>query len=299
MTATPVPLTMVTIAREPLPVLDRFLRWHLGQAAARIMVLLDDHDDPASAAFAGDPRIDIRPCTDAFWSSIGLSPDARFTRRQRAVMNRAYAEVAEGWILVLDADELMWVQDRPLPAALAEVPENTTTIRVLSAEQVTLADGREAFRRPVSRAEVNEIYGADAALFRPRHGLVGHPEGKSIHRAGQADIRLKLHWAVDHAGTAIEGPVWGADERAYLIHYVAPGYDRWRAKMDWRAGAHGFAGPLKDRIAAIAAQEAPQAGYRALYDRLHNLTEAEETALDAAGGLLRDHPPIPAPIGAA
>jgi hypothetical protein len=62
--------------------------------------------------------------------------------------------------------------------------------------------------------------------------------------------------------------------------------------MDWRAGAHGFAGPLKDRLAAIAEMKDSETGYRALYDRLHSLTPDEETALDAAGGLLRSLPPL-------
>jgi hypothetical protein len=290
--ACPPRLTVATIAREPLPVLERFVGWHLSQGAERIILFLDDPDDPAQGALAGDPRVDLRCCTAAFWASIGLSPDARFTRRQRAVMTLAYREVSDGWVLILDADELMWMPGRSLPEALATLPQGTRTLRVVSAEQVGLPNGGEAFRLPIDRHLVNEIYGAEAALFRPRFGLVGHPEGKSFHRAGLSDIRLKLHWAVTEAGEAIEGPLWGADQQAYLLHYFAPGYDRWRAKMDWRAGAHGFAGPLKDRLAAIAEMKDSETGYRALYDRLHSLTPDEETALDAAGGLLRSLPPL-------
>jgi hypothetical protein len=60
--------------------------------------------------------------------------------------------------------------------------------------------------------------------------------------------------------------------------------------MDWRAGAHGFSGPLKDRVAAIAASPDPERGYRALYRRLHRWTRGEAIALAAAGGLLREMP---------
>ena len=286
-------LTVATIAREPLPVLERFVLWHLSQGTDRIILFLDDPDDPAQGPLAGDPRVEVRLCTPALWAGLGLSADARFTRRQRAVMTMAYRDVSDGWVLILDADELMWMRGRSLPEGLASLPHDTDTLRVTSAEQVGLPDGGEAFRMPIDRALVNGIYGEDAALFRPRFGLVGHPEGKSIHRAGLSDIRLKLHWAVTEAGEVIEGPLWGASEQAHLLHYFAPGFDRWRAKMDWRAGAHGFAGPLKDRLAEIAAMADPEAGYRALYDRLHALTSAEEAALDAAGGLLRDLPPLP------
>ena len=286
-------LTVATVAREPLPVLTRFVRWHLAQGAGRIVIFLDDPDDPAQRALAGDPRLDLRPCTADLWTKMGVQPDARFTRRQRAAMTAAYREVRSGWVMILDADELMWTRDRRLPEALAGLPDDVPTLRIHSAEEVGLASGGAAFRMPVPRKTVDDIYGADAPLFRPRFGLVGHPEGKSIHRAGQHDIRLKLHWAVTEDGSKVEGPVWGAAERAYLLHYFAPGYDRWRAKMDWRAGAHGFADPLKARLAEIAALEDPEAGYRALYHRLHGLNAAEEAALEAAGGLLRDHPPLP------
>jgi hypothetical protein len=287
-------LTVATIAREPLPVLERFLRWHLAQGAERIILFLDDPEDPAQGPLSGDPRIEVRCCTPAFWDGLGLSPDARFTRRQRAVMTMAYRDVSDGWVLILDADELMWMRGRSLPDALSTLPQGTDTLRVSSAEQVTLADGGEAFRMPIERREVDRIYGADAPLFRPRFGLVGHPEGKSFHRAGLSDIRLKLHWAVTEAGEKIEGPLWGADDQAHLLHYFAPGYDRWRSKMEWRAGAHGFAGPLKERLAEIAAMDEPETGYRALYDRLHALSAQEEAALEAAGGLLRAKPPLAA-----
>jgi hypothetical protein len=286
-------LTVATIAREPLPVLQHFLRWHLGHGADRIILFLDDPDDPAQTALAGDPRVELRPCTPAFWAGLGLAPDARFTRRQRAAMTAAYRETAEGWVLVLDADERMWTPGRSLPAALATLPADTVTLRVLTAEAVALAGGGRAHRLPIARAAVDAIYGADAALFRPRFGLVGHPEGKSFHRAGVPGLRLKLHWAVDAAGEKVPGPVWGTADRAYLLHDFAPGYDRWRAKLDWRAGASGFADPLKDRIAAIAATPDPEAGYRALHTRLHTLTAADEAALEAAGGLLRDVPSDP------
>jgi hypothetical protein len=64
--------------------------------------------------------------------------------------------------------------------------------------------------------------------------------------------------------------------------------------MAWRAGAHGFADPLKARLDEIAKSPDPEAGYRALYDRLHSLTGPEAAALEQVGGLLRDAPPISA-----
>lgn len=284
--------TVATIAREPWPILNRFLSWHLNQGAEKIILYLDDPDDPALPRLAAEPRIDARPCTPAFWASLGLSTDARFTRRQRAVLSQAYGELEDGWLLVVDADELMWIRDIPIPDALNSLPRDAQSLRVLSAEQVTLPGGSEGFRSPIDRARVDQIYGDDAGLLRARFGLTYHPEGKSFHRAGQPGLTMKLHWAQDAEGNKTPGPVWTAADRAHLLHYAAPGYDRWRAKVAWRAGSHGFAQPVKDRVAQIAESADPETGYRALFDLLHSLTEAQAQALDTNGALLRTSPDV-------
>ncbi|WP_224815710.1 glycosyltransferase family 2 protein [Hasllibacter sp. MH4015] len=285
--------TVATIAREPWSILNRFLRWHLDQGADRIVLYLDDPDDPAIPHLQGEPRIDVRPCTPAYWSAARLSPDARFVRRQRHVLSEAYHELSDGWLEVVDADELMWFRDRPIGDVLDALPADAMSLRVLSAEEVRLPGGAQAFRTPIDRPRVNDIYGADADLLRIRFGLVYHPEGKSFHRAGQSGLNMKLHWAQDADGNRTPGPVMAAADRAYLLHYAAPDYEAWRAKVDWRAGAHGFSQPMKDRLAEIAQSDDPEAGYRALYDRLHSLTEAQAAMLEEAGGLLRDQPPLP------
>lgn len=282
--------TVATIAREPWPILNRFLRWHLDQGAERIVLYLDDPEDPALPRLRAEPRIDARPCTPAFWAGLGLKPDARFTRRQRAVLAQAYGELRDGWLLVVDADELMWLRDRSIPEALRSLPDGARSLRVRSAEQVRLANGAEAFRTPIPRAAVDRVYGEKSGLLRARFGLTYHPEGKSFHRAGQAGLNMKLHWAHDATGARTPGPVWGADERAHLVHFAAPDYDRWRAKVAWRAGAHGFAQPVKDRITDIADSPDPEAGYRALFQTLHALTDDQAAALQAEGGLLRQGP---------
>ncbi len=284
--------TVATIAREPWPILNRFLSWHLGQGADRIILFLDDPGDSALPRLQGDPRIDARPCTPAFWSSLGLSANKRFTRRQRHVLARAYADTSEGWLLVLDADELVWFQGRTIPEALATLPGDAQSLRVKSAEQVILPDGTDGFRMPIERKAVNRVYGSDADLLRIRYGLVYHPEGKSFHRAGQTGINMKLHWAEDTDGNRTPGPTWGAAEKAHLIHYAAPDYDRWRAKVDWRRGAHGFSAPVKDRLDVIADLADPEPGYRALFDTLHRLTPDTADRLDAEGGLLRRGPEV-------
>lgn len=283
--------TVATIAKEPWPVLNRFLTWHLDQGAERIVLYLDDPDDPALPRLKGEPRLDVRPCTPAFWASLRINPDARFTRRQRGVLSQAYHELQDGWLLVLDADEMMWMQDRTIVEALGTLSDDAMSLRVRSAEQVQLSDGSEGFRMPIERAAVDRVYGDFSRYLRARFGLTYHPEGKSFHRAGQ-QLDMKLHWAKTAEGKQTPGPVWGAEQRAHLVHYAAPDYARWKAKVAWRAGAHGFALPVKEQVAEIEASDDPEAGYRALFQALHALTAQQEAALEAEGGLLRTGPQV-------
>jgi len=282
-------VTVAAIAREPWPVLRRFLTWHLDQGVERILLYLDDPNDPAIPRLMGEPRVEVRPCTRQFWQSLGLSPDTRFTRRQRHVYAHAYRDVADGWLLFVDADELMWLQGG-MKQRLQDLPEDAKSLRVQSAEQVKLSGGADAFRTPIDRKAVNRVYGADADYLRIRFGLVYRPEGKSFHRAGQTGLNIKLHWAETSDGARSPGPVIGRAEDAYLIHYAAQDYDRWRAKVDWRSGARGFSQPVVDQLTQIAHSPDPEAGYKDLFDTLHFLTKDRAAALEAEGGLLRDGP---------
>ena len=280
------PFTVATIAREPLPVMARFLTWYLDQGAARIIVYLDDPADPAQDAFT-HPRISFVPCTPDFWATLGLSPDKRFTRRQNAAITAAYHALGDGWLLAVDADELMHVAGKTLAQAVQGFPADAVAISVATAEQVFLSDGSQAFRLPIPRATVNAIYGEDAPLFRPRFGLVGHADGKSFHRAGRPDIRLRQHWAHDAADNRIVDRRLDHGDGAHLLHFATPNYAHWRAKMEWRAGASGFAEAVKVALQDRAKCADPEAAYRALYDTLHVLTPETEAQLDAVGGLMR------------
>jgi hypothetical protein len=280
-------LVVAAIVNEPPTVIRRFVRWYLAQGASLVWLFLDDPASSDRSVFAGEDRVRIQPCTPAFWNGLGLSQDARFTRRQNAALTHAYQALDRDWLLNVDADELMYFPGTTLADRLALVPPDVQTIRVATAELVdTGGDGR-VFRLPVSRAAVNEIYGTDADIFRPRFGLVGHADGKSFHRAGRSDLRLRQHWAEDATGAEVTGLRWGPAAGAYLLHYQSPDYDLWRAKLDWRLGSHGFSDPVKERLRAIqAADSDPEPDYRALHKLLHCLTADREARLRELGGLL-------------
>lgn len=278
---------VAAIVNEPAAVLDRFVGWYLAQGADRVDLYFDDPAHAEIPRIAALPRVTATPCTPEFWQAIGIAADARFTRRQNAVLTHAYHRLTDGWLLNVDADELMYAQGQSLADWLAAQSE-PQTIRVDTAEQVHSPLPDQVFRLPIKRGAVNAIYGEEADLFRRRFGLIGHADGKSFHRAGRPDLRLRQHWAEDAAGNEVTGARLSARDGIFLLHYMAPDYALWRAKLEWRLSSHGFPEPIKERLRTI--QDAggdPEPVYRRLFEALHALTAAQVTALEAEGGLLR------------
>jgi hypothetical protein len=278
---------VAAIVNEPDPVLDRFVQWYLAQGATRIDLYFDDPAHPAIPRLGALARVTATPCTPAFWDDIGISAAARFTRRQNALLSHAYSQLRDGWLLNVDADELMYAAGTTLENWL-QTQNEAQTIRVATAEYVRADTAEQIFRLPIPRPIVGEIYRDEADLFRRRFGLIGHADGKSFHRAGRADLRLRQHWSEDATGAEVTGARLGASDGIYLLHYIAQSYPGWRAKLDWRLGSHGFPEPIKDRLRAIQARGGDvEAGYRSLFDLLHGVTADQLAALEAAGGILR------------
>lgn len=277
---------VAAIVNEPAEVLDRFVAWYSSQGADQIRLFFDNPDHPDLARIAALPLVQAIRCTEAYWQGLGLSADMRFTRRQNAALTDAYHQLANGWLLNVDADELMYFPGKTISAMLADVPNSVPTLRIATAEHVITPGHRQTFRLPLPRAAADGIYGADAYLFRRRFGLIGHADGKSFHRAGQAGIRLRQHWAEDKDGNEITGERLGAAQAAFLLHYFAPDFTLWRGKVEWRLQSHGFPEPIKERLRMIQQAPDPEAGYLDLYRLLHCLDAEQVSALHALGGLL-------------
>jgi hypothetical protein len=289
---------VAAVVKEPAPLIDRFVGWYLAAGAAGITLYFDDPADPAIAACCTDPRVTAVPCTPDFWRGIGQEPDARFTLRQNAAITAAYGQAHEDWLLVVDADELVHLAHGTIAGLLAAQGPEVRSLMVEPAEFVHAPGGGAAFRLPIGRGIVNRVYGDEAELFRKRHGLIGHSTGKAFHRSGQTGIWLRQHWAVDAAGEAVPFASAGRDQGAYLLHYLAPDYPQWRAKMEWRLASSGFHGGVRALIDAIMAQAKDrEAGFAALYDRMHRIDAAMADRLRGVGGLLdlpAEFAPVPA-----
>lgn len=268
-------LTVAAILKEDLPITLRFAAWYLAQGADKVQLFLDDPSDPAADLLEHHPNIDIIRCNDAFWAQLGLSRADRFTKRQNAVLTWAYQQAAPGgWLMNVDADELVYFEGRRLSDLTRTVRAGIASVRILPAEivQSPRSDGTH-FRLPMKRWARVRVYGEAGNVLIRRSGLVGHHVGKSMVRTGMPGVTLRQHWAQDAEGNQIDGRELGPKQGAYLLHMFDRGYASWRAKLDWRLSASGFRPPAAEALTALLASDDPESGLRALYDGAHVFAE--------------------------
>lgn len=269
------------ILREPVPTTLRFVSWYLDLGARHVTLYFDDPQDAAIPLVTDHPQITAIPCTPDFWASVGSAPDARFTKRQNIVLAHAYRAQKDGWLLNVDSDELLYLENGTVADLLAGQGPSVRGIRILPAELIQTGDDADGtyFRLPMKRWALRDVYGEDAPKLARRQGLAGHTEGKSFTRAGLDKGWMRQHWMQDEDGNAITDVVLGPEDGAYILHFFEEGFDSWMAKKDWRLGSRGFRPQMKNELAEVAASFDPQGGYREIYDALHTFDAAKRDRL--------------------
>ena len=227
-------LTIITICKEPLLNILRFVAWHRHMGADRIVIHFDDPEDAAIPYLEPLDFVEVVRCTPEFWASIGRAPDEPFVKRQNAAITHAYGRAAPGWVGVLDGDELFCFEGAPLRGRLAALGPEVRAFRVRTAEVIALdpeAPGRPHFRRVMGKHEAGAFYGEQSILVRRNAGMVGHSIGKSLMRTG-LDIKLiRQHFPVGSDREPITDLEIGAEEGAYLLHFFAEGWSTWRGRF--------------------------------------------------------------------
>ncbi|WP_375174744.1 glycosyltransferase family 2 protein [Pseudooceanicola sp.] len=260
-------LTVGTILREPVETVMRFVAWYLAQDADRVVMCFDDPEDPAIDLLGNVERIECIRCTPEFWERLGISPEARFTKRQNRAMGYVYATIADGWFLNVDSDELLHLDGRTLAEEVGGQGRDIRAIRVEPVEHLNTPDSDGMHFRCLMRPWMQrKVYGDLAPVMKPRQGLMGHTLGKSVTRAGLRDVVVRQHWVQTADGEALTDLTLGVGEGAYLMHFVDQGYEIWRDKLPWRLSARGFRGPIRDMLVEVLDGPDPDPGLRRLYD---------------------------------
>jgi hypothetical protein len=277
---------VASVLKEPLNVTLRFVAWYLDQGAERITLFFDDPQDPAIGVLSDTPEVTCIACTPDFWDTLGLSPEVRFTKRQNAAITSAYRRQRDGWLLNVDSDEFLALREGRVSDLLAAQPDEVQAVRVLTAELVQPVPARDdmQFRCPMERDVARRVYQGNTRFFGPRRkGLMGHPQGKSLTRAGLKRARLRQHWAeIPGQGRAHEVEL-GAADGAYLLHMIGEDFATWRKKVPWRMASAGFTHALTDQGAAALEDDDAEAALHEIYAGLHELDADALTRLHDEG----------------
>lgn len=272
--------SVVTIAREPVYVIQRFVAWHLSMGADRIILFFDDPEDPCIAMLDHLDRVITVPCTPDFWHSLGHSQDTRFTKRQNSACRKGYDMVREGWVLNVDADELLIVGGLDVAGFLDQFPVDCRSVLIEPAEAINLGDeaGETAFRSKMPRHVIRKAYGDMAHLMRRNDGLIGHNVGKSIFRAGLGNFWLRQHFGQLPDGSRIIDHTVGPTDGAAILHFFSRGYEDWRRKLEYRLTNRGFRPRMRNALEA--AKKTGEAELRALYAKLHFISHEQAEILE-------------------
>lgn len=281
--------SVVAIVKEPRAVLERFVAWYLHQGADSIYLYFDDPNDPCIPLMAqhGD-RVDCTRCTRAFWEDLGVADAPNFTKRQNAAMLHGYRRITDGWVAVVDADELLLPMQGTLGDLLADMPITDRSVLIKPAEYVSFDNnpGLTLFRRAMKPRQVARIYGDFASHMVGNKGLIGHVVGKSITRAGLAVTRAHPHWFCDVDGARIVDSTRTIEDGYAMLHFYFLNYADWRRKMEYRVRAmpRGRRDLLLEQLALLLNKGAERR-LRRIWRNMHGLSVMQKAMMEKRGVL--------------
>lgn len=279
--------SVVAIVKERPEVLRRFVAWYITQGAQTIRLYFDDPDDPSIDLVAALPQVHAVRCTPEFWESIGCPPDKHFTWRQNVAIHHGYHQIGSGWVLNVDADELIWAPQRPVGSFLADQPENVRAVLVAPLEYVSFPDNSDEtlFRRPMNARQAQRIYGDFALYMAPNNGFVGHFIGKSFTRAGIAGVTQgHPHWYLDENVKRIRDADTNCDDGLGLLHFYHLDYEDWRRKITYRsqARARGRREAILSRLQELLAR-GDETGLKEMYRKMHEISADQRRRMEKRG----------------
>ena len=288
--------SVIAIVNERLPMLERFVAWYLHHGADRILLYFDDPDDPGIAHMAphGD-RVSCTPCTRAFWEGLGVADAPNFTKKQNAAMLHGYGRIRDGWVVVVDADELILPMHGSLTDMLTTLPAIDRSVLIKPVEYVRCPTRPDAthFRRAMRPAQVEAVYGNFSRIIGGNRGMVGHLAGKSITRAGLEVSRAHPHWFFDAGGKKIIDNGKRAEDGCALLHFYCLDYEDWRHKMRYRLRAQGAG--KRDALLEVMqflSDKGAERRLRRMWRRMHEITSRQRRIMEREGLIIAPDLPL-------
>ncbi len=103
---------ITVLCNESLVQIGSFIDYHLAIGASKMIVYLDNPDDPVQSAIVDD-RVEFVRCTPDFWFGLlGRQPESNFEKlsvSHSIGLKQLRDEDGLDWAINIDADELLWV----------------------------------------------------------------------------------------------------------------------------------------------------------------------------------------------
>ena len=281
----------VSTVKEPVAVLERFVRGNLSHGVDHMVVCLDAPDPAAEEFLAAQPHVSVLRAHDDWWTpkrhdSLNLrqSNNAHVVRGVLDVLGCA------DWLFHLDADEVALL-DRD---ALAALPPEQPSVNLQVLEAVARLDWAGTPTLFKWRLDEEEL--ALLAVL----GIIGSPANGALfrgHLAGKAGVRpdgrafSSIHHALGPDGEKL--PIVH-DPRLKVLHYDSPSAREFVAKWQKMADA-GVAGrrPRRDRTSAamwsLVDKDLDPAVREEYLTRIFEATRLDPEEELARLGLLEEH----------
>lgn len=177
-----------TTVKAPYAEVEAFVAYHLSIGAAHIWLHFDDPDDPAAAAFEGNPKLTVVKCDETYWINLlGSRPDAH-QPRQAANMKRVYDTAPLDWLAHIDVDEFIY-SDEPIGSVLDTASDCMVRMRpweaVHSPQGLPVFDAN-LFRAPLKGKNLRQRWRQSFRQYAPalRKGALSHVAGKPFFEQG-------------------------------------------------------------------------------------------------------------------
>jgi hypothetical protein len=272
----------VSLVKDKLANLHRFVDGNLGHGIDHVVVVLDGPHDAETYAFLdAHPQASWILADAAWWGEDFIDALSARQRRAANLVNTAAVELGfVDWLFFLDGDEVAQL-DRNV---LAAVPAGERMVRLSPLESVASEGSPDAdrlFKRLLSDTELEAL--ARAGLVRKasnRSYFHGHVAGKVGIRPA-TDLKFRLHAADDAQGNKLVGY---QHPRLRHLHFESPTFDEFVRKWTSMASAGPMPAVRHRRSAILAGFQAlrgdadPTSRQRELY---------EEYVVEDAEGLRR------------
>jgi hypothetical protein len=285
-------ICVIATVRSPVNELMEFVRYHLAAGVGEMLLFFDDPNDTAADAVAGLPGVVLMRCDAAYWH-------ARRMDRPTAIENRQIVNVNFGmtiarshgfdWIAHIDSDELLFAHN-DIGTVLTGCSANVIRfpMKEAVAEQDYYGSRFEAtlFKEQLTAAGKKKLAAIPAAVVA---GILFEGEYFRGHSASKVAVRLNS--AIELMG--IHGPQRPQrmpelrTEQITLLHYDCIGIDDWKRKWSRRIDATGTATEMRSarnkQLELFKQAYGNEASERALYSRLHKVSEHQKALLMTLG----------------